>query len=78
MKYTVAVTERVNPGNYEFIEVSAGVEFTEADAQDAGLTPAEFGAEQLDALLLSHRRRAMELTPEDAPSFINDHPALEK
>lgn len=73
-KYTVSVTERVNLGSYEFMEVSASIEFTEDDADG---DPAKFGASQLDNLLRSHRQRALQLVPEDSASFMLDHPAME-
>lgn len=78
MKYSLSTTERINVSNYEFIEVSAGVEFTDEDTLDAGESPSEFGLRELDALLDSHRRRAKSLVPEDGDSFVLDHPALEK
>lgn len=74
MKYTVSVTERVNLGNFEFVELSASVEFTDDDADGK---PAQFGARQLDNLLRSHRERALLLVPEDSASFMLDHPAME-
>lgn len=78
MKYTLSTTERINLGNFEFIEVTAGVEFGDEDAVDADRTPAEFGLNHLDVLLRAHRRRARQLLPEDDDkSFILDHPALE-
>jgi hypothetical protein len=78
MKYTLEVTERVNLGNFEFVECKAGIEFTDEDAVDAGESPHDFGLRELDALLLSHRRRARSLVPEEADSFALVHPALEE
>ncbi|MFD4858455.1 hypothetical protein [Streptomyces atratus] len=76
MKYTISTTERVNVGNYEFIELSAGIEFSEDEVPE-GIGSAKFARDKIDALLLSHRRRALAMVPEDASSFITDHPALE-
>jgi hypothetical protein len=74
MKITLSVTERVNLGNFEFVEVSAGIEFKDDEATGE---PAQYAAQQLDVLLLSHRRRAQSLLAEDSESFMNYHPALE-
>ena len=75
MKYQLSVTERINAGNYEFIEVQGSVEFEEDETE--GQDPSRFAHERLDVLLLSHRRRALALVPEDADSLILHHPALE-
>lgn len=75
MKIQISVTERVNLGNFEFTEISGSVEF---DDSEAGRDPAGFAQEQLDVLLLSHRRRAQELLSEDSDSFMNYHPALQE
>ncbi|MFJ1700373.1 hypothetical protein ACIOHC_35880 [Streptomyces sp. NPDC088252] len=77
MKFTLSTTERVNVGNYEFVEISAGIEFSEDEVPE-GIGPPKFARDKLDALLLSHRRRAEALVPEDSSSFITDHPALER
>jgi hypothetical protein len=74
VKFILSTTERINVGNYEFIELSATVEFTEAEADGH---PETFGRQQLDVLLRSHRRRAQGLVPENVESFILEHPALE-
>lgn len=73
-KFALSVTERVNVGNFEFIEVTGGVEFDDSDIDG---DPTEFAAEQIDVLLLSHRRRASSLLPDGSESFMNYHPALE-
>lgn len=75
MKVTVSVTERVNLGNYEYVGVTAGVEFD--DSETDGVPAAEFAAEQLDVLMDSHRRRALDLLPQTGESFMLYHPALE-
>lgn len=74
MKYTLEVTERVNLGQYEYIEISGAVEFSTADVRS---DPAEHAEAELDALLRCHRRRALALLPEDSESFMIIHPALE-
>lgn len=76
MKFTLTASERVNVGNYEWVEYSGGVEFNDDEIPE-GITPAKYARDQLDSLLLSHRRRAEALVPEDSSSFITDHPALE-
>jgi hypothetical protein len=75
MKYRVGVTERYNLGNYEFAEITGEIEFTEEEADG---DPAEYGLQQLDALLRPHRRRVERLVPEDGTSYVLDHPALEE
>lgn len=76
MKYALEIRERVNPGNYEYVEISGRVEFDDEDTAEQD--PAEFGREQLDALLDSHRRRALQMLPDDSESFMIYHPALEE
>lgn len=75
VKYLLESTERVNLGNYEFIELKAAVEFS---SEEAVGDPTEFAQGELDAVLLPHRRRALSLLPEDSISFLLDHPALER
>lgn len=74
MLYTLHVTERVNLGNYEHVVISGSIQF---DADEVEGELAAFAREQLDVLLLSHRRRAFSLLPENSESFMLDHPALE-
>lgn len=74
MQYTLSVKERVNLDHFEFIEITGSVEFSDDEAEG---NPNKFAQEKLDALLLCHRRRAAELLPEGAESFISYHPALE-
>lgn len=76
MKITLSVTERVNVGSYEFIEISGGVEFDEDEAFDNGVDAATYAKDQLDVLLRSHRRRALDVLPEESESFLTYHPAL--
>lgn len=75
MKFTLEIVERVNLSNFEYVEVHGSVEF---DLDEAKGDPADFAQKQLDVLLLSHRRRALRMLPEDSESFMNYHPALEK
>ncbi|MFE9834059.1 hypothetical protein ACFYP4_02750 [Streptomyces sp. NPDC005551] len=75
-KFSVSITERINLGRYEFMEVSGSVEF-EDDDMGKGDTPETYGTRELDVLLRSHRRRAQGLVPEDIESFMLVHPALE-
>ncbi|MFH9606837.1 hypothetical protein [Streptomyces sp. NPDC017448] len=77
MKYRLATVERVNVGNYEYVEINGGVEF-DTDDIPPGVTPAKFARDELDTLLNPHRRRALAFVPTDEASFITEHPALER
>lgn len=77
MNYSLSTTERVNLGNFEFVQIAGGVEFSDDEVPD-GISPAKHARNELDALLLPHRRRAEAMVPEDSNSFIPEHPALEQ
>lgn len=74
--FKVGVKERCNLGNFEFVEVTGEIEFTEENTD--GFDPGAYGRDALDALLLPHRRRAEHLLPEESESFLAEHPALEE
>lgn len=76
MKRTVGITERYNPGHYEFIEIRGQVEFEDGDLA-ADDDPESYALRCLDQLLEPHRRRAVELLPAESPSYLPYHPALE-
>lgn len=74
MKCTVSVTERINLGNFEYVEITAGVDF---DTEEVSENPEAFARQQIDVLLRCHRRRAYQMLPEDSESFLAFHPALD-